>query len=152
MIGAGVMLMLKKEIDWIQPPSMEGRFPGLSPRMPMTLLVIKAIEATDGQAESYADFDRVDFKPSKGMVKFILKTGLEVQLDAATGDVLSVATRQSDWIEALHDGSYFADWVKLYVFLPAGLGLFILWATGLYLFTVIEIKKITKRRKKPKTR
>jgi hypothetical protein len=55
-------------------------------------------------------------------------------------------------IESIHDGSYFADWIKLWVFLPAGIGLFILWLTGMYLFVMIEYKKIKNRRKAIQTR
>ncbi len=57
------------------------------------------------------DLNRIDARPSKGMVKFLFREGyVEIQLDGATGKVLSIAKRNSDLIENLHDGSY---WDKL---------------------------------------
>ncbi len=55
-------------------------------------------------------------------------------MDLATGDVLHSAYRRSDLIESLHDGSWFHDAAKLYVFLPVAVVVFGLWATGIYLF------------------
>ncbi|MBS0011304.1 MAG: PepSY domain-containing protein [Bacteroidales bacterium] len=52
------------------------------------------------------ELERIDARPSKGMVKFVfLNHYWEVQLDAATAGVLSVAKRRSDFIENIHDGS-----------------------------------------------
>jgi hypothetical protein len=70
-----------------------------------------------------------------------------VQVDTHTAEVLFVAQRRSDVIESIHDGSFFADWVKLWVFLPAGVGLFVLWISGIYLFTAAEVKKRKMRRR-----
>ena len=51
----------------------------------------------------------------------------EVQLNADTGEVLHTAIRRSDVIESIHDGSWFHESFKLWVFLPAGIILAILW-------------------------
>ena len=77
----------------------------------------------------------------EGIFKFVSKTNWEVQVDTHTSEVLSVAQRRSDIIESIHDGSFFADWVKLWIFLPAGVGLFVLWVSGVYLFSSSEYKK-----------
>jgi hypothetical protein len=37
-------------------------------------------------------------------------------------------------IEAIHDGSWFHDAAKLWIFLPAAFVLLLLWLTGIYLF------------------
>ena len=58
----------------------------------------------------------------------------EVQLDATTGAVLSSTYRRSDLIESIHDGSWFHDRVKLWIFLPSGVVLLALWVTGMYLW------------------
>jgi uncharacterized iron-regulated membrane protein len=42
--------------------------------------------------------------------------------------------RRSDWIEQLHDGSFFSETAKLFVFFPNGLILLGLWLTGAYLW------------------
>jgi len=53
---------------------------------------------------------RIDARPEKGIVKFLFEDHFwEIQLDGATGDVLSIAKRRSDWIENVHDGSILDD-------------------------------------------
>ena len=102
------------------------------------------------QAEiaSWDDIDRLDVRPSKGMVKVRGKNRWEIQIDAQTGEVLQVAFRRSDLIESIHDGTYFHDSFKLWVFLPAGLILAALSITGLYLFCLPYLAKRRQRRKK----
>ncbi|MFT5130288.1 MAG: hypothetical protein ACI8W8_003917 [Rhodothermales bacterium] len=43
-----------------------------------------------------------------------------------------MAFRRSDLIESIHDGSYFNDHFKLWVFLPAGIVLAALLVTGIH--------------------
>jgi uncharacterized iron-regulated membrane protein len=151
MIGAGIFLQLKKEIDWIQPPSQKGM---VTDQVPLTT-VAELFEAAAGVSEAgintWTDLERVDFKPDKGIIKFISKSRWEVQVDTATAEVLQVSYRRSDLIETIHDGSFFAAWTKLYLFLPAGIALFVLWLTGLYMFFLPYFKKAQKNKKK-KTR
>lgn len=50
--------------------------------------------------------DRIDVRPDKGSIKFIFSNHYwEVQLDATTGNLLSLGKRNSDLIERIHDGS-----------------------------------------------
>lgn len=52
------------------------------------------------------ELDRIDIRKDKGMVKFVfVDQYYEVQLDGATGNVLSVGQRKSDFLENVHDGS-----------------------------------------------
>lgn len=151
MIGAGVVLQLKKELDWVQPPTRRGIEAAL-PAASLAEMFETAKAVPEANVESWADLARVDFKPDKGVVKFVSTSSWEVQVDTATGELLQVAYRRSDLIESIHDGSFFADWVKLYVFLPAGIGLLVLWLTGVYLFALTEIKKAGTRRKRRQRR
>jgi hypothetical protein len=53
----------------------------------------------------------------------------------------------SDFIESLHDGSFFAgDISKLGVFLPAAIGLLVLWMSGIYMFWLPLVVKLRKSR------
>lgn len=144
MIGAGILLMLKKEVTWIQPETVRGEQVGVPP---LSLDELFAVVKTIPEASSWqwADLERVDFKPGKGVVKFVGANNYEIQIDTHTGDVLQVAYRRSDIIESLHDGSFFSDGTKLYLFLPAGIILFVLWGTGLYLFFLPHLKKRQKK-------
>ena len=147
MIGAGVLLQLKKEVDWIQPPTVAGAAAAL-PAASLALMFEAAKAVPEAGIGSWADLTRVDIKPDKGVVKFVSARSWEVQVDTATGKVLQVAYRRSDLVETIHDGSFFADWAKLYIFLPAGVGLLLLWLTGVYLFALTEVKKAQSRRKR----
>lgn len=50
--------------------------------------------------------ERIDIRPSKGMVKFVFSENyLAVQLDCTTGNMLHFERRRADFIEHLHDGT-----------------------------------------------
>ena len=99
------------------------------------------------EVDDWSTLARVDVKPGKGIVKFVAENNWEAQIDTHTGEVLTVAFRRSDIIESLHDGSFFAPWVKLYVFFPTGIILLILWGSGIYLFFLPHWKRWTKARR-----
>ena len=62
------------------------------------------------------------------------KNSWEVQIATTTGEILQVAYRRSDFIEDLHDGSYFFGAAKIWIYLPVAILLLGLWCTGLFLF------------------
>jgi hypothetical protein len=78
----------------------------------------------------------VDIRPKDGIIKVTCKSRWEVQVDFQSGEVVQSAYRRSDLIESLHDGSWFGDAAKLYVFLPVAVVVLVLWATGVYLFVL----------------
>lgn len=54
------------------------------------------------------ELERIDLRPSHGMVKFVYIEGYwGLQLDCATGELLTIERRRSDFIENIHDGSIF---------------------------------------------
>lgn len=81
------------------------------------------------------------------MAKVQCRNRWEVQVDLKTGDVLNVNYRRSDFIESLHDGSFFSEPAKLWVFLPNGFILLGLWCTGVYLWWLPFGVKRKKRKK-----
>jgi hypothetical protein len=98
------------------------------------------------EIESWDDINRIDVRPSRGILKVWAKSNREIQIDTKSGDVLQTAYRRSDLIESFHDGSWFGDGVKLGVFLPAGITLLVLWLTGMYLFFLpIYVRRRRKR-------
>jgi hypothetical protein len=70
------------------------------------------------------------------MLKVTAKNHWEIQIDTQTGAILQTAYRRSDIIESIHDGSFFSEGVKMWIFLPAGIVLLLLWLTGIYLFVL----------------
>lgn len=146
-IVTGILLMLKKDIDWIQPPTARGEAPIAIPSQSFDDLFTVAKAVPELDLQDWRGLERVDVKPGKGVVKFVAANNWEAQIDTETGEVLQVAYRRSDIIESLHDGSFFADWVKKGVFLPSAVVLFVLWGTGIYLFVLPHWKNWQKRRK-----
>jgi len=146
-ITTGILLQLKKEINWIQPPT-SNREHNNAPTISFDNILASVKTADEANITSWDDVDRLDVRIDKGIVKVRGKNRWEVQVDTQTGDVLQVAYRRSDLIESLHDGSWFHDKVKLWLFLPSGIILFVLWITGLYMFILPYTVK-WKRKKKP---
>jgi len=134
-ILTGVILQLKKHWEWVQPPEQRG-----SVRVPQVGLdeMLAAIVAIEGSGvRGWDDVNRVDVRPARGIAKFLLRNEREYQIDLGTAAVLQDATRRSDWIESLHDGSFFAgDWTRLGLFLPAGLLLLWLWISGMWMWWI----------------
>ena len=132
-IGTGLLLQLKKQVTWVQPPTRKGEESNLPQTQWPDILAI-ATTVPDAGVNSWADVDRLDLRPSRGIVKVRCKNRWELQLDIATGAVLSSTYRRSDLIESLHDGSFFSDVAKLWIFLPSGIILMGLWVTGAWLW------------------
>lgn len=146
-IVSGLFLQLKKDFTWIQPPSVRGEN-AATPIVSHDDLLAAATSIPQTAGLKWADFDRIDYKVDRGMVKFMTLDGWEVQVDTTTGSILSVAERRSDFFEKLHDGSYFGDTVKYYVILPTAIFLFFMWMTGLWMFIYPYIKRASNKRRK----
>ncbi len=140
----GILLILKKDFEWIQPPSHKGETLA-TPTLPLMEILARVIAIPQAKNLEWHQFERIDFKPSKGIVKFVTPDDWEIQIDPSTGEILSVKIRRSDFIESLHDGSYFGASTKYFLSLPTGIILFILSLSGLYMFFLPMVKK---RRKK----
>ena len=147
LFSTGVLLQLKKEVAWIQPPTQEGSAPGLEVTWDEILEALRSVESAG--VTSWDDVDRLDVRPGKGMVKVRCANRWEVQVDSHTGAVLQSSYRRSDLIESLHDGSWFHDRAKLLIWLPTGLILCGLWITGLYLWVLPYL--VRRKRKQSKS-
>lgn len=141
----GCILQLKKELAWVQPPTKKGS--GKEPTVGFDVILAAVKAVPEAQVNGWGDVDRMDVRPKDGVVKVQCKNRYEVQVDFQTAKVLLVEYRRSDLIESLHDGSWFHDAFKVYVFLPVALVVVTLWATGMYLFVLPFA--VRWRRKKP---
>lgn len=140
----GVLLLLKKEFPWIQPSTVTGEQKGLALEFEQILTIARGVP--EAQIENWSDVDRLDVRPGKGMIKLRAENSWEIQIDANTGAVLQVAYRRSDLIESIHDGSFFGDYAKLWVFLPSALAVIGLWITGMVLFFHPYLARSKKRK------
>lgn len=145
-IATGILLILKKEIEWVQPPSARGE--GNIPEISFEQIINTAKQVEEAGITGWPDIDRLDVRPGKGIVKIRAKNQWEIQIDHQTMEILQVAYRRSDFIESIHDGSYFHDLAKLGLFLPCAIILFVLWITGLYLFLTTHFAKQKTKRKR----
>lgn len=131
-IVSGLLLQVKKQVPWVQP--VEQRTNVSVPGLSWESILAAAQAHPQAAVSTWDDIDRLDVRPGKGIVKVITKSRWELQMALADGAVLQTAYRRSDLIEQLHDGSFFGDPAKLWIFLPSGIVVFALWLTGLYLW------------------
>ncbi len=145
-LTTGILLQVKKQSTWVQPPTQRGTAGELDISFDRILEIARTVD--EMAVETWDDIDRLDVRPDKGIVKIRARNRWEAQLDTASGDVLQVAYRRSDLIEQLHDGSWFSDSVKLWIFLPSGVILLLLLLTGAYLWILpISAKRAGRRRR-----
>ena len=146
-ISTGLLLQLKKQVAWVQPPTQRGS--SSTPAVDWSQILAATASVNDAQVSAWEDIDRLDVRPDRGIVKVRCKNRWELQLDLADGKVLSSNYRRSDLIESLHDGSFFSNTVKYWIFLPTGIILLCLWLTGAYLWWLpfgVKRKKVRQSR------
>ncbi|MGL1900719.1 MAG: PepSY domain-containing protein [Fibrobacterales bacterium] len=140
----GLILMFKKQIEWIQPPTHQG-----STQL-FTLTPEQIIEACRLDSRTtiteWTHIDRLDVRPQKGIIKILGPENIEVQIDASTGAILHIQERNSDFIENIHDGSYFGDTTKYALFVVAEMFFVFQLLTGIYLFVLFMKKRKRKKR------
>lgn len=145
-ICTGIVLQVKKQSAWVQPPEQVGT--GTVPQIDLEGILAATRTARGEEVAGWQDIDRFDVRPGKGVAKVLLISGWEVQVDLGTGEVLQTAYRRSDLIESLHDGSFFAgDWTKLGLFLPTGITVLLLWLGGMWMWWVPFAAKRRVRRR-----
>jgi hypothetical protein len=108
----GILLNHKKALGLMPdvPNEPSGPFPEA---LPLATLASNASEAL-GQEIVSAGIDRMDVRPSDGLVKVRFKDRrvTEVTVDINTGEVLHIGERNDDFLEKLHSGQIFGDlWV-----------------------------------------
>lgn len=143
-IITGILLLLKKEFDLIQPPTQRGISATPSVSFEQVLRIAKSVESAE--INSWKDIDRLDVRPSKGVIKVRSHNEIEIQIDSESGNVLQVAQRNSDFIESLHDGTFFQKNANLWLMLPSAIIALVLLITGLILFFQPYLRSKTKSR------
>lgn len=141
----GLILQVKKEVDWVQPPSQTGV--STIPTVSFDDILSASKTVPEAKIQSWEDVDRLDVRPDKGIVKVRADNRWEIQIDTETSEVLQVAYRRSELLESLHDGSWFHNSAKLWIFLPSGIVVTVLWITGIYLFFLPYFAKRKNRKR-----
>ena len=153
----GILLGWKSHSsDLIAPQSYTGSSNNLHEWLPVDSLHKKAVVLLKDSIspDLSPDLDRIDIRKDKGMVKFIFENHTwEIQLDGATGTVLNIGKRHSDFIEDLHDGTVLDTWfntstkpLRVVYNSIMGLALLLFTITGFWLW--YGPKRLKKHRKK----
>lgn len=145
-ICTGIVLQLKKHWSWVQPPEQRGT--GTAPVLELSGILEAVKKDPRLGVTSWDDVNRLDVRPGRGIVKVWLKSDWEAQVDLGTGEIKQVWFRRSDWIESIHDGSIFGDYVKLGLFFPTALTLLLLWLGGMWMWVYPLLHKGRVRRER----
>ncbi|WP_199611126.1 PepSY domain-containing protein [Flocculibacter collagenilyticus] len=130
-IVSGLLLQVKKQFEWVQPPTARGQ--AAEPTIAFTQILSIAQRIDKLSVSNWQDIQKLDVRPSKGVIKILAVNNWEAQIDADSGKLLHIAYRRSDTIEAIHDGSFFHDSAKLWIFLPVAIALLLIWLSGIFL-------------------
>ncbi|MCF2856971.1 PepSY domain-containing protein [Pseudoalteromonas sp. SMS1] len=128
----GILLLVKKEFDFIQPPTAKGLTAQPTITFDRILEAAQSVEAA--QISDWDDINRLDVRPAKGITKIRSHNSIEIQIDSHTGEVLQVAKRNYEFIESLHDGTFFEKNANLWLMLPVSFILLFMVITGLAMF------------------
>ena len=145
MATTGILLGLKKHSgELLQAKSYAGTSTNLKNWLPLDSLYTNACVAfADSVSVNLpVKVARIDVRKDKGMVKFIFERGFwAIQVDGATGNILCIERRRSDFIEMLHDGSildYLMGWgsglFKVVYSSIMGVALLLFTVTGFWLW------------------
>ncbi|PSL07812.1 PepSY-associated TM helix domain-containing protein [Cecembia rubra] len=147
-----ILLAWKKELHLI-PKTQKTKMESPSTWIPVEKILEIGSQYMRDSLHKESIIDRLDIRPEKGIVKIIFKYHFtEVQIDGYSGEILSVAQRNSDLIEKIHDGSILDFWGRsdsesskqIYSTLTS-LALIVLGISGFYLwYNPKRMKKIKK--------
>ena len=85
----GILLQLKKQIVWVQPPTQKRTAKEPSVSFEQVLAAVKGVP--EAEVSTWKDIDRVDVRPKDGVMKVTCMNRYEVQVDFQTGEVVQVA-------------------------------------------------------------
>jgi uncharacterized iron-regulated membrane protein len=143
----GFLLLVKKDYAWIQPPTQLGTERPLEGLLTMEQLWRVVEEQGHPDFATPDDIDRVDVRLGKFVYKVRSEHNYtEMQVDAGSGEVLSIETRRSDWIEQLHDGSLFGDTMHGWIMPILAVSLIYLVFSGLWLWLAPILRRRSRRR------
>ena len=143
-IVTGILLQMKNILPGIQPLQIKGS--GKSPKIAFQEILSVARSVSAAKVNTWEDIRTIDVRPSLGVVRVRCKSEYEIQIDAQSGQILNYGLRRTNFLISLHEGSWFSEHVKYWIYLPAAFLLLILWITGTALFFVPLFNKIRRKR------
>lgn len=149
MAFTGFFLAIKKRVAWIQPPTKKGtQFEQFTEIAPISKIADAVFAAGIDEMQTMDQIDRFELHLSKRIFKVTSTQGYhEVQVDAKTAEVLSVAKRTDMFMEQVHDMSFFAPWMHDWVLPAVAISLVTLGITGIVIFFVPIFRRWQFKRK-----
>lgn len=147
-VCTGVLLQCKRWLPSIQPPSQKSEAGALAHQTP-PLQWENFLESLRGvkeaEIERWGDVKAIDIRPALGVARVRSKAGYEIQVDLASGKVLSHAKRLSSLLVEIHEGSFFGPGIRDFVFVPCAFLLLFVFASGLWML-ITHYSRHLKRR------
>ena len=143
----GFILLFKKQSAWVQPPTAKGTMPG-ELTVSFDDILAAGMTVPEAALRGWADIDRRDVRPDKGVVKIRAMNRWEVQVDTSTGEVVQTMYRRSDLLETIHDGSFFAQWAHDWLWPVVAIALVFLCFSGFWLWLEPKYRKAKRRKRK----
>lgn len=125
-IASGLLLQVRYEVPWVMPVQQQGQ--GTVPKIEFPQVLETARQFPEYGVSDWKDVWRVYVYPNKGITTIRAQNRQEFQIDSATGEVLQVAIRRTDWLEDVHEGKWMG--LNLWLFLPVHILSLVLWLTG----------------------
>ena len=125
-MASGLLLQVRYEVPWVMPVLQQGQ--GTVPSVEYVQVLETARQVPDYGVNEWKDVWRVYVYPNQGTTTVRAKNRQELQIDSATGEVLQVAVRRTDWLEDIHEGKW--NGLNLWLFLPVHVLSLFLWLTG----------------------
>jgi len=139
--STGILLSISSKVQWLQ-PKVETKSiapEGISLSFDRILEIAQSVP--EAEIKTWNDVAQIDARPKSSVVRVRAKNYWEVQIHGHTGDVLSSAKRWKTFFILVHDGSWFAEWIKSWIFIPSGIGALLLWITGILIWIIPVFKK-----------
>lgn len=139
--STGILLSISSKVQWLQ-PKVEKKITapeGVSLSFDRILEIAQTVP--EAEIKTWNDVAQIDARPKSSVVRVRAKNYWEVQIHGHTGEVLSSAKRWKTFFILVHDGSWFAEWVKNWIFIPSGVGALLLWITGILIWIIPVFKK-----------
>jgi len=135
--STGFLLAIKGRVDALRPPVGKSLDPGKPPVATVGQAMEAALSKRYPELSSIKQIDRVDYRPKDNVYKVLSKEGYrEIQVDGATGKIVSDGLRRDAWIEDLHDFSFFDPLLHQWGLPVVAIGLLMLALSGVGIFFV----------------
>ena len=141
----GILMALRQEFTWISPKSIKRERVTLAEVISPQEIYQRFTTTSLKNLLDLKDLDNLQFKPKSGVYTLRVTGDKEMVIEAKTGNVLSFQKKRSLWILRIHEGTWSSWPLREWIYVPAALGLVLLWLTGMgMLFRGKTLKTVMK--------